>query len=224
MWQGIFQTISGVWVEGLFGGGRGNLGIEAGRALLTINAVCRETCPYCGAPPDRWVSNGKRPRWFYRVQGSLVTPERGTVQTRKCRTCNRSFTEYPTFAVPFRRYARETIEQICAKYLDDARASYRSVVREGSVPIPYPEDGRFRSRRPAAEDDGDLDAEAPALAHTTPYRWIAAMAAAPGSRALTAPQGALDAPDIPPRKYRSYARKRELVRCAEALRSRGKRS
>ncbi len=176
-----------------------------------------EVCRYCGAPSERLVSNGKRPRWYYPTQGNLVMPQRGSIQTWKCRACGRSFTQYPDFAVPFKRYTRQTIERICAKYIHEERSTYRSIVCEDRAPVAYPEDDSFASRRPSAEDDDDMGAEAPALAHTTPYRWVTTIAANPDSQALDPSQGEPGAPHIHPRKYRSHARKQDLARCAEAL-------
>jgi hypothetical protein len=74
------------------------------------------------------VNNGKRVRRFYDVDGDLVVLRECIVSKWKCRGCKRTFTQYPSFAAPFKRYTRATIERLCAKYLEEAKATYRRVI------------------------------------------------------------------------------------------------
>jgi hypothetical protein len=163
----------------------------------------------------RFVRNGTRERVYRRLEAGVIVATAGRVTRWKCPACRRSFTEYPAHALPSTRFTRDTVHRMCARYLGDPRATYRGAVREGGVPIAYPEPAEV------ASGYDDCDAETPVLSHTTLYRWLTALGRgnAPECRPYDdsshgSPAGAGPAAG----KCRGDARRAVLARCLAVLR------
>jgi hypothetical protein len=172
-------------------------------------------CPRCGASGVRFARNGTRDRVYRRLEAGVVVATPGRVARWKCPACRHSFTVYPAHALPFTRFTRDTVHRMCARYLGDPCATYRSAVRDGGVPIAYPEPAEV------ASGHDDCDAETPVLSHTTLYRWLTALGRGPAqechpSETTThgSPAGAVPAAG----KCRSDARRAVLAHCLAVLR------
>jgi hypothetical protein len=171
--------------------------------------VCsHDTCPLCGHPSGEkgFGPCGKRPRTFLLVVDALVQKIRSLLTRWLCRSCRRCFTDYPSFAVPNKRYVRQEIEERSAHYLEGETATYRQVVRDGNTACGY-----------AMNEDGTMDERQ--LVGSTVHRWLSWLGAQAKKRSMVlamvkalAPRSTIhrDALPIPARKYRSEKRKETL--------------
>ena len=160
-------------------------------------------CPGCGLEPHQFKRHDTRRRNFHVVVEQIVHVVVGLLIRWKCPGCGKTFTQYPDFALPYKRYTLPTIMDFCSKYTEDDGATYRKVVR-GVQP-------------------GYSDSETQ-LEHSTVHRWLTCLSrlkttlaraadlilqAAPCSSACRDAAGL----SVPPAKYRSDARKSMLERC-----------
>lgn len=124
--------------------------------------VCTtDACPYCGHEPGErgFGPCGKRPRVFLLIVEALVRKVLSLLTRWLCRKCGQSFTDYPPFAVPNKRYVRKEIEERSAHYVEEDTATYRRVVREGNTACGYD-----------LNEDGTMDERQ--LARSTVHRWL----------------------------------------------------
>ena len=127
-------------------------------------------CPHCGRAPESMLffrRHALRHREFLVIQGRYVHTVEGLLARWRCPFCRRTFTEYPPFALPFKRYAVSQIAPRALDYVEEDGISYRKAVLETFMPI-------FHWFDPAAGPDARADDE-PVLAHTTLYRWVSTL-------------------------------------------------
>jgi hypothetical protein len=177
--------------------------------------VCTsEICPLCGRSPGEkgFPYLCKRPRTFLVVVESLVHKVLSFLLRLRCPSCQRSFTDYPSFAVPNKRYVRQEMEERSARYLEDDTATYRRVVRDGNTACGYDR-----------TDDGEIDERQ--LVGSTVHRWITWLGEQTDKLSLLlgmvkawAPRSTIhrDPLPFPSRKYRSDERK-EILQTARRL-------
>jgi len=127
-------------------------------------------CPHCGRAPESTLffrRHALRHREFLVIEGRYVRAVEGLLARWRCPFCRRTFTEYPPFALPFKRYAVSQIAPRALEYVQDDGVSYRKGVLEKFMPI-------FHWFDPATEPDARAGDE-PVLAHTTLYRWVSTL-------------------------------------------------
>ena len=77
----------------------------------------------------------------------------------RCGNCLKTFTEYPPFALPHKRFVKQDVLAKAEKYLSAeqprCRATYRETVWEGTVPVSYAK-----------------DQEGHQFSHVTVWRWL----------------------------------------------------
>jgi len=77
----------------------------------------------------------------------------------RCRHCQKVFTEYPPFALPYKRFVKQDVLAKALNYLErqppDARASYRESLREKLFPLGYTHQDKGRQ-----------------LSHVSLWRWL----------------------------------------------------
>lgn len=77
----------------------------------------------------------------------------------RCGNCLKTFTEYPPFALPHKRFVKQDVLAKVEKYLSAeqprCRATYRETVWEGTVPVSYAK-----------------DQEGHQLSHVSVWRWL----------------------------------------------------
>ena len=180
----------------------------------------KDRCPYCRAVPKKFIRNGRRRRFFLVVRDGGICKISAHVIRWKCPACRRSFTEYPDFAIPYKRYTRHDIIALCETYLAHEWTTYRDTVCDNGMPLFYPEKEPDPTWwKQADEDEVDPDTCAPALSHTALYRWLTTLAN-PGFQDMQhgPSSGAARAPGrVSPNKFRSEERRQALERCAELL-------
>jgi len=167
-------------------------------------------CPHCHGRPDSFSRHGARRRLFF-VFAFVVLRVRSNLTRWKCPLCGRTCTQYPDFALPFKRYTTGFIASRCAGYVGDDARTYAEGVEEGEMPICHED-----------PDDGGK------LWPSTLWRWVATLGGLPETvgHALelikqkdpsSALFRALGARLIRAGKFRSEARKGVLQRCLELL-------
>lgn len=116
-------------------------------------------CPLCHQEPEEFRLHDRRERTFLVVVGRLVKSVLSLLSRWKCPLCKGSFTLYPPFALPRKRYVRECVFELAGEYLERDELSYRAAVSVEGMPV-------FRDRR----DDGTIDERS--LSHSTLHRWL----------------------------------------------------
>ena len=168
-------------------------------------------CPRCQGRPVRFKRHGVRPRVFLVFVEEVIRRVWSYLTRWKCPLCNRTFTVYPDFALPFKRYVLPFIVARCAAYVEDAVRTYREGVQEKGEPISH--------------EDADKGAQ---LWPSTLWRWVDRLGRFPVTvrQALnlikqkdpsTAIFRALGCLRIGEGKFRSQARKVLLHRCRELV-------
>lgn len=147
------------------------------------------------------------------VEQTVVTVK-GLLLRWKCPGCNKTATDYPHFALPYKRYTLPTLLAFSQAYVHDPINSYRRLV--DGCPLPY-----------QVEADSETGRE-PMMEHSTIHRWITTLG---GYSRLV--QKATDLmlqsdPTIPlcrdlaglkisPQKYMSSKRKQILLTCFQLV-------
>ena len=168
-----------------------------------------ESCPRCAALAAGFRRHGVRKRLFLVLVGLIVERVWSYLPRWKCPICGRTFTDYPPFALPFKRYALPNIQERCAAYVEDDARTYEEGVKEAGEQISHA--------------DPDKGAK---LWPSTLWRWVTALGRFPATvrEALAlikqkAPSTGLfrvlGEARINESKFRSAERKLVLQRCRE---------
>ncbi len=179
-----------------------------------IAACCLPPCPCCGITPDLFKHHENRKRKFYIVVKQMVKTVVGLLSRWKCPGCRKTATDYPDFALPYKRYTLPTIQAFSRIYVQDSSASYRRLV--DSCPLTY-----------EMKPDSDTERE-PMMEHSTIHRWISTLGSysrldqnatdlmlqADPTSCLCRDLASLK---ISPGKYRSFARKQTLLTCFQLM-------
>lgn len=171
-------------------------------------------CPKCHQEVDKFKRHEARTRIFLILVENMVVRVQSLITRWKCPLCGKTFTFYPDFALPYKRYVLPNIMDICGQYLEDNDQSYRKVVTSNNTEYYY--------EKPS--ENGTYSV----LAHSTPHRWLTGL-----SGFFQTMQNALEhikqkKPHtdifreisklrIPDKKFRSPSRERQLIRCRKLL-------
>jgi hypothetical protein len=132
----------------------------------------------------------------------------------KCCFCGATFTHYPEFLVPYKRYTVGTILELSERYEAEPETSYRKVVKPEGMALGY-----------AENKDGTIDERQ--MSHTTLWHWLSWLGGLTGlcDRAVDLlrqkdPGFELHRAVRPifPGHYRSAARRRILEQAAALIR------
>lgn len=163
-------------------------------------------CPRCKLTPDHFRLHDKRKRQFYSIVEQIIEVVIGLLARWKCPGCGKSFTQYPAFALPYKRYTLPTIDFFSQKYVAADEMSSRKLI--GETPVGYePQKGKITEHQ---------------LDHTTIHRWIGALGGFENivrkaqDLILQADPASSVCRDllnltVSPRKYRSPQRKQRLL-------------
>lgn len=166
------------------------------------------SCPLCGFEPDQnrcFKLHACRERNFLIVHDGVAVVINTALPRWRCPECRRTFTEYPEFAVPYRRYTVPQIRQCAVAYTSIDDHTYRAAVRCGRLPIFHID--------PQADQHQVETACDRALAHTSVFHWVTAL----GTEQQTAELATARVFEPARRKYRSETRRRILVRCYQSV-------
>lgn len=160
-------------------------------------------CPHCKEVHKSFKPHHKRNRLFLIIIGNIVREIRSLLGRWKCLICRSTFTYYPDFAIPHKRYVKEKVLELSQRYVEDDNTSYREVASNDGTSIVYETGERY-------------------FEHTTVWRWVGYIGSLeqrlskglklirekdPSSRIFR------QIHPINPRKYRSEGRRKLLARC-----------
>jgi len=115
------------------------------------------SCPRCGERAS-FKLHDRRRRTYLVVLERLVRTVLSLLARWKCERCGETFTLYPSFALPAKRYVREEIFGRAGRYVDGDHESYRKAVKVDGLAVFHEGTGEEIDER--------------SLAHTTLYRWL----------------------------------------------------
>ncbi len=167
-------------------------------------------CPRCQLASDLFKRHEKRSRQFYVVMNQLVVTLMGLLLRWKCPGCNKTMTEYPGFAIPYKRYTLPTILGFSSSYVANPDSSYRGLI--DACPL---------------EHETKPDAEvccASMMEHSTIHRWVTTLGGYSQiarealnlilqTDPITSLCRDLAGLMIPSKKYTSNLRKKALLSC-----------
>lgn len=111
-------------------------------------------CPKCKSTHGDFTLHERRRRLFYVIIDSLVHTIESFLGRWKCSLCKKTFTSYPEYALPYKRYVKDHCLSFSRAYLEDDTETYLSV----SSAIGY--------TTPTQEIDDRM------LAGSTVWRWL----------------------------------------------------
>ncbi len=178
-----------------------------------------DMCPFCKRTPDAFKRHDCRNRSFLLIIDGLVHKVKSYITRWRCPFCGHSFTVYPEFALPYKRYVRYVILEKSTQYIEaglsvkEKKVTYRSLAKENKMAIGY-----------ACTESGHIDERQ--FAHSTIHRWLSTLSCFTNTlnraRQLIkqkSPSSTIFRNIIPisPKKYRSNKRKEELQICRQLL-------
>jgi len=98
-----------------------------------------EQCPKCKTKAEEFKLHEHRERKIRIIEDALVKIETVVLIRWKCPFCKGSFTVYPEFILPHKRYATEHIIELSEKYLEKDKMSYENAGKDGVLRIGYAE-------------------------------------------------------------------------------------
>ncbi len=98
-------------------------------------------CSHCRTRSRKYRFCGRRRRALLVVDKCWVRQVTTFLAHWQCMRCGRAFTDYPDFAVPYRRYAGPTILRLCRRYMTDKDMSYTEAVKYNHMAIAYEGNG-----------------------------------------------------------------------------------
>ena len=114
-------------------------------------------CPRCSVESIFFKIHAYRERRFLIIIEMLIKAAYCSLVRFKCPGCNKTFTDYPDFAIPHKHYTRPSITGFSASYLESDDMTYQQAVMVDNSAPGYPQSD---------------STEAPTLAPTTIHRWI----------------------------------------------------
>ena len=173
-------------------------------------------CPRCEQKPDFFKRHDVRQRQFLVIVERLIVKVMSFLVRMKCSLCGKTFTQYPSFALPYKRYVSQQIMERTLSYLQDDTMTYeRATLEQDTVATK----GRSPPGQPMPvfhQDPG----KAPRLAPCTVHRWVTTLGGLKNTlQAATHLLLEKDADihrqafDVLARKYRSRERKQLLQDC-----------
>jgi len=114
------------------------------RALQREALPEKARCRHCKRvlSPDQFKYHGLRRRSFLVEIGDLIEKVSSWLVRLKCCFCKGTFTVYPEFALPYKRYTRQQIEERSAAYLEDPSCTYMKAAGGRLARCGYEQDER----------------------------------------------------------------------------------
>jgi hypothetical protein len=167
-------------------------------------------CPRCNVESLYFKFHAYRERIFLIIVDMVIRPIRAYLLRFCCPGCGKTFTYYPDFAIPYKRYTRQTITGFAERYVDSDNTYEQTVMDKDEMSVPgYAESDKV-------------------LAPSTVHRWVTSL-----GRFVNTTQKALDLicqenPKtticrdlaqwvVPPSKYKSEGRRKCLFNCFRFL-------
>ena len=166
-------------------------------------------CPRCSVESEFFKIHAYRERRFLIIIEMLIKAAYCSLVRFRCPGCDKTFTNYPDFAIPHKHYTRPSVTGFSANYVESDEMTYQQAVMVDNSAAGYPQN----------------DAT---LAPSTIHRWITTL-----SRFTKTCRTALilllqENPVssicrdlarliISPRKYKTNQRKKQLINCRQLV-------
>ena len=166
-------------------------------------------CPRCSVESEFFKIHAYRERRFLIIIEMLIKAAYCSLVRFRCPGCDKTFTNYPDFAIPHKHYTRPSVTGFSANYVESDEMTYQQTVMVDNSAPGYPQN----------------DAT---LAPSTIHRWITTL-----SRFTKTCRTALilllqENPVssicrdlarliISPRKYKTNQRKKQLINCRQLV-------
>ena len=117
-----------------------------------------QACPCC-KHEWKFQQHDCRLRQVLGVVGGFVVSFAIYLKRWRCCTCQKTYTHYPDFLVPYKRYVVSTIVELGELYVTEPELSYRDTVKPEGVALGYAEnkDGTINERQ---------------MNHSTLWHWV----------------------------------------------------
>jgi len=96
-------------------------------------------CPQCREKSDSFKRHDTRKRILNIINDQIITAVICLLVRWKCPECGKTFTQYPDFAMPYKRFSTSTIISYSRRYVADDSMSYRRL--SDICPNAYSSDG-----------------------------------------------------------------------------------
>ena len=159
-------------------------------------------CEKCHEKPGEYKLHECRKRQVRFSVGAVVEVAMTFVLRWKYSLCGATFTQYPPFIAPHKRFALPEIVRLSRKYLENDKSSYADAVVEDGNEIGYP------------DERGLCDSF---VSRSTVWRFMEYLASVHFEETEPSKENRRRPPWLPPRKYRSEKRRRLLHRAVEAV-------
>jgi len=137
-------------------------------------------CQYESQEGERFRRHEARDRWFWVVVDCMVQRVLSLITRWKCVHCQGTFTLYPRFALPHKRYVLAELWPRAQRYVQEDGVSYRRASTTNARPVFHDRDESEEITRDSNEEDR-IQERVPALAHTTVYRWVTTLGQLPNT-------------------------------------------
>lgn len=94
-----------------------------------------KACVFCKSSTESIRRHEGRYRMLYIVKGCYVDRRESCLCRWKCLICEKTFTYYPEYIIPYKRYIKESITEFCKKYLSNDEITYLDVVKSNGFRI-----------------------------------------------------------------------------------------
>ncbi len=111
---------------------------EYTKSIVDGDFPCPETnCKHCHKKPEKYEPHDCRKRKLRYVAKDLVKVVTTLLLRWKCPNCGVTFTQYPLFILPHKRFVLTDIVQFAEKYLTSEDSNYADVVKTDGSGIGY---------------------------------------------------------------------------------------
>ncbi len=100
------------------------------RVLQGKVACILPPCPGCALASDQFTRHSLRKRRFNVIVAEVVLLVLCVLIRWKCPACGKSMTQYPDFALPYKRYLLSDILQYAERYIEDEEMTYDLLVKK----------------------------------------------------------------------------------------------
>ncbi len=111
-------------------------------------------CSRCKQGSDSFKRHEARQRIYYALIEQIITKIFGLLVRWRCPICGKTFTGYPGFILPYKRYVLPVIMEYSSQYTENEQSTYRGIIQKN--PAGY------------QKSEQQLD-------HSTIHRWISSL-------------------------------------------------
>lgn len=179
--------------------------VKKGKIVPTI-----PKCPVCNISSEEFKRHDVRKRQFFIPINQIIQIVFCLLLRWRCPACKKRILQYPDFALPYKRYTRQTVLEFCPRYTENGQSTYKSAILKDNIGYQeHPNDERQ-------------------LHPSTLWRWIGTLGRLE-NLSQTAHRLILEADpssfisrhlatlSVPAKKYTTAARKKLLIRCRQLL-------